>query len=190
MAKTYYFGEYNKCFTYKDLKTVYDILCCDEETLATIVTMGYDGDEETGLNCDSFADYGCDMMDQIFDEIDDCGDEVTPQSHWNSFCDALKEDSYFGSCRLWHRALNIQNDNDADVDEAMFDSSVCTFLGMIESDGDDGRTSFHCAFETLWLNQFDEEPEELPTYTEARNWYFSQVDGVSQYFSKNFLTTD
>ena len=187
MAKTYYFGEYNKSFTYKDIKTVYDILGCDEEFLAEIVTRGYDSYSDEGLNCDSYVDYGCDMMDQIFDELDDYGDEVTPQSHWNSFCESLKEDSYFGSCRLWHRALNVMNDNDKEIDEAMFDSSVCTFLSMIESDGDDGRSSFHCTFETLWLNQFDEEPEDLPTYKEVRNWYLGQIDGISKYFSNGFL---
>jgi len=190
MAKTYYFGEYNKGFTYNEMKTVYDILGCDQETLATILTMGYDGDDEEGLNCDSYADYGCDMMDQIFDEIQDYGDEMTPEVHWKTFCDALKRDTYFGSCRLWHRALNIHTDNDKEVDDAMFESSVATFLGMVESDGDDGRSSFHCTFESLWLNQFDEEPETLPSYKEVRNWYFSQIDGVDYYFSKNFLTND
>ena len=189
MAKSYYFGDYNKCFTYKDIKTVYDILGCDEETLATIVTMGYDGDEETGLNCDTFADYGCDMMGQMFYEIDNNSSEMTPQVHWDTFCDALKEDSYFGSCRLWHRALNIHNENDEEVDKAMYDSSVCTFLGMIESDGDNGRSDFHIVFENLWLSQFDEEPEVLPSYKEVRNWYLNQLEDVSQYFSKNFLTT-
>ena len=188
MAKTYYFGDYNKGYTYDQMRTVYDILACDQETPATVLTMGYDGDEETGLNCDSFADYGCEMMDQIFYELNNYGDEVSPQSHWDDFCRYLREDSYFGSCRVWHRALNIMNENDEEVDEAMFDSSVCTFLGMIEGDGDEGRSNFHCTFEALWLNQFDEEPETLPSYAEVRNWYFNQIEGVEKYFSKGFLT--
>ena len=189
----YYNGQSNKCFTYKDLKTLEEILCVDGEELAEIVTRGYDDYDSEGLNCDTFAEGGCDHMVQMFSENQTYSDYESVADHWKSFCYDLKNDHQFSSFALWHRALNVHTEDDADVDSAWFESCVDTFLGLMCDYYKSPNDDIHCALESVWCKFYEEdmgEGDEFPTYDELVIWYVSNAkiegrDKTLEYFIKN-----
>ena len=138
-------------FETADLRKVADILGMDGETLADTVT---------GLNCDTYADNSCDVMAGWFCDCAVNGDyEGNGAGHWEHVFYAVHQTDSMDNEELWHRCLNIQNEDDAQVRQAWEEGNTGTLLGMLESSF--YRSQLEQGLEAIY---WDEDNDVTPDY--------------------------
>ena len=116
-----------KWFTTEELRTVADIMGWEGETLA---------DNTAGMNSDEYADDSCEVMEDIFHSCAENGgyEEGDTTGHWEHtlYCMHEHNDTGLEGCELWHRCLNIRQE-DSVIREAWERDNIGTLVYMLET---------------------------------------------------------
>ena len=123
ILREWVWGEtYTKTFTLEELETMRGTLDMDGETFSEFIT---------GLNCDSYADESCDIMEELYRDLSYT--DETDYKLENCYIRAMNTEAFL-TCytvyRLWNTQLTTE-----EAKETWKESCLATLEGIIETKG-------------------------------------------------------
>ena len=113
---------YTKTFTLDELETMREMLSMDSETFTEFIT---------GLNCDSYADESCDIMEELYRDLSYTDEDAYKLE--NCYTRAMETEA-FQTCytvyRLWNTQLTRR-----EARESWKESCLATLEGIVEDKG-------------------------------------------------------
>ena len=96
-----------------------------------------DADYLTGLNCDSMADTGIDVMRGIWEDYCDTCEDEERQPDWEEYmdiCQRAEQQPELQLCRTWQRVTNIHIENDEDMEQFIREGNSGTMKSVLGMD--------------------------------------------------------
>ena len=123
ILREWLYGDYYcKTFTLEELETMRETLSMDSEEFTEFIT---------GLNCDSYADASCDIMEELYRDL-----SYTDEAEYkleNCYERSMNTEAFL-TCytvyRLWNTQLTTE-----EAKESWKESCLCTLEGIVEDKG-------------------------------------------------------